>query len=91
VHGGIVALVCDETMGNLIVLRHGDSAVAVTTSMRLRYFGTVRVGVAHLITARITAADDSVITTSAEVTGPEGDLLATATAGYRLLPVVPLS
>ena len=35
VHGGVVGTVCDETMGNLLVLRAGRSAF--TVSLRLRY------------------------------------------------------
>lgn len=100
VHGGIVALVCDETMGNLIVLR--DGTPAVTTSLRMRYVGTVRVGLRYQVTAALTASTASttdtavlpgssrrgpagLVTATADVTDARGDLVATATATYHLV------
>jgi acyl-coenzyme A thioesterase PaaI-like protein len=81
VHGGIVALVCDETMGNLIMLDGG--AVAVTTSLRMRYVGTVHVGLPHRVTAHLTSAADSLVKATADVTDARGDLVASATATYH--------
>jgi acyl-coenzyme A thioesterase PaaI-like protein len=86
VHGGIVALVCDETMGNLIVLR--DGVPAVTTSMRMRYVGTVHVGLPHRVTATLTSvpttlSGPALIHAAADVTDVRGDLVASATATYH--------
>jgi acyl-coenzyme A thioesterase PaaI-like protein len=83
-HGGIVALVCDEAMGNLVVLRHGQ--VAVTTSLRLRYVGVVAIGRQYRCHASIAGAPDGTISGRAEVRDLHGDVLATATAGYRPVP-----
>ena len=83
-HGGIVALVCDEAMGNLVVLRHGR--VAVTTSLRLRYIGVVAIGGHYRCHATITGAPDGPISGRAEVRDLRGDVLVTATAGYRPVP-----
>jgi acyl-coenzyme A thioesterase PaaI-like protein len=83
VHGGIVALICDETMGNLIVLR--DGSPAVTTSLRMRYVGSVHVGRPHRVTAALTSVTDRLIGAVADVTDAGGALVATATAAYRPL------
>lgn len=81
VHGGIVALVCDETMGNLIVLR--DGVPAVTTSLRMRYVRTVHVGHLHRVDARLLSDSGDLVKASAEVTDVLGDLVASATATYH--------
>lgn len=89
VHGGIVALVCDETMGNLIVLR--DGTPAVTTSLRMRYVGTVRAGLPYRVSAGFTAPTagsarpqpGDLVTATADVTDARGDLVAAATATYH--------
>jgi acyl-coenzyme A thioesterase PaaI-like protein len=81
VHGGIVALVCDETMGNLIVLR--DGSPAVTTSLRMRYVGTVHVGHPHRVTASLTSETPTMVHAVADVTDARGDLVASATATYH--------
>ncbi|WP_236794627.1 PaaI family thioesterase [Amycolatopsis sp. GM8] len=80
VHGGILAVICDETMGNLVVMRLG--VPAVTTSMRTRYVGVVRVGALHRCVARAEFGD-GLVRTSAEVLDPDGVVLGTATATYR--------
>jgi acyl-coenzyme A thioesterase PaaI-like protein len=83
VHGGIVALVCDEVMGNLVVLRHGRPAV--TTSMRVRYVGTVAVGERY--TCRASLVPDTLpVGARAEITDVRGDLIATAIAAYQPVP-----
>ncbi len=77
-HGGIVALVCDEVMGNLVVLRHGRPAV--TTNLRMRYVGVVEVGGRYRCHA--TVSDDG-LSGRAEVRDADGTLMATATATFR--------
>nr|WP_230205003.1 hotdog domain-containing protein [Parafrankia elaeagni] len=52
VHGGLVGVICDETMGNLLVLRTGRPAF--TTAMRVRYLAPMPVDVPHECRARIT-------------------------------------
>ncbi|ODU07561.1 MAG: hypothetical protein ABS81_00135 [Pseudonocardia sp. SCN 72-86] len=87
VHGGIVALTCDEIMGNLIVLR--DGRVAVTTSLRMRYVGACRVGDEYTVTAHIDRETPDVVHTVAEVTDTDGTVVAVATAAYRPLAAEP--
>ena len=81
VHGGILALVCDETMGNLVVLRLG--VPALTTSMRMRYVGVVGVGARYRCLARATTPATGLITSTAEVVDIRGTVMATATATYQ--------
>ncbi|MEX5636710.1 hotdog domain-containing protein [Parafrankia sp. FMc2] len=52
VHGGLVGVICDETMGNLLVLRTGRPSF--TTAMRVRYLAPMPVDVPHECRARIT-------------------------------------
>lgn len=84
VHGGIVALVCDETMGNLVVLRHG--APAVTTSLRVRYVGVVTTGRTHRCHARLTGDPSGPLAGRAEIRDADGVLVATAIATYHPVP-----
>ncbi|MCF7548542.1 PaaI family thioesterase [Pseudonocardia sp. WMMC193] len=81
VHGGIVALICDETMGNLIMLDGGP--LAVTTSMRMRYVGTVHVGLPHRVTAHLITVGPDLVKATADVSDARGDLVASATATYH--------
>ncbi|MCK9904035.1 thioesterase [Parafrankia colletiae] len=93
VHGGLVGVICDETMGNLLVLRTGRPAF--TTAMRVRYLAPMPVDVAHECRARITtelpAADppgsglpaNGLISAEADILNAAGDLVATARATYR--------
>ncbi|MDT3439052.1 PaaI family thioesterase [Pseudofrankia sp. BMG5.37] len=101
VHGGIVSVICDETMGNLIVLRLGRTAF--TTGMRLRYLEPLRVGVEYTCVARLrptggrgqaarpdgaaAGAEGGVLQAEAEILDAAGALLATATASYLPTPI----
>ncbi|MFD7500875.1 PaaI family thioesterase [Streptomyces sp. NPDC059850] len=80
-HGGILGLICDETMGNLVVLRLGGPAL--TTSMRMRYLGVVAVGRRYRCTAEATDATNGLITARADVLDEHGAPVATATAHYQ--------
>lgn len=84
VHGGIVALVCDEAMGNHVVIGHGRPAV--TTSLRMRYVGVVAVGGRYRCRATIEEGRSGTVAGRAEVRDPAGELVVTATAVYRPLP-----
>ncbi|EFL28105.1 putative thioesterase family protein [Streptomyces himastatinicus ATCC 53653] len=81
VHGGILGLICDETMGNLVVLRLG--VPALTTSMRMRYLGVVSVGHRYRCTAEATEGAGGLLTARAEVLDEHGTPVATATAHYQ--------
>jgi len=82
VHGGLLGVVCDETMGNLIVARTG--LVAFTVSLRLRYLSPVLVGATYSCVARLgPVGGDQLTTATADVFGPEHAAVVTATATYR--------
>lgn len=81
VHGGILAVIADETMGNLAVLRLG--VPALTTSMRMRYVGIVRVGGRYRCLARTTERD-GLVSATAEIVDTRDAVVATATATYKL-------
>ena len=81
VHGGLLALVCDEAMGNLAVLRTGQAAV--TTTLRLRYLGTVHPGVAHRCHARVEGSAPGPLRGHAELRRvDDGTTVVVATAAY---------
>ncbi|MGF7234545.1 MAG: PaaI family thioesterase [Frankia sp.] len=101
VHGGMTGVICDEIMGNLIVLR--THLTAFTTSMKVRYISPLLVGTTYDCIARLrrptatpttrpgtangpTSTNGPVteIQAAAEIVGPDGATMATATAGYRL-------
>lgn len=86
VHGGLLGVVCDETMGNLIVLRTG--LVAFTVGMRMRYLEPVAVGRAYTCVAALgeTAAASNTIAARAEILDDAGALVAASTATYRRVP-----
>ncbi|WP_018501302.1 PaaI family thioesterase [Parafrankia discariae] len=82
VHGGLAGVICDETMGNLIVLRTGTPAF--TTAMRLRYLAPIPVGAPHECRARIVSTGDTgLINAEADILDATGGVVATARATYR--------
>ena len=83
-HGGIVALVCDEAMGNLVVLRHGARRPHDHPARPLRRRRRDR---RALPLPRLAAeTPDGTINGRAEIRDLDGTVLATATAGYRPVP-----
>jgi acyl-coenzyme A thioesterase PaaI-like protein len=87
VHGGISGTVCDEIMGNLLVLRLGASVY--TTSLRMRYVEPLAVGTSYRCTASTDAAAGGAgpYQAHAEITGPDGRAIVFATGTYQ--PVTP--
>lgn len=85
VHGGIVSAICDEVMGNLIVLRLGTPAF--TVSARQRFITPLRVGARYTCVARFAepnaAGSQRLHHVAAEVLDSGGAVCATATASYR--------
>ncbi len=99
VHGGMTGVICDEIMGNLIVLR--THLTAFTTAMKVRYIAPLLVGTTYDCVARLRqpapasgsgsagGPESGVgpvtgVQAAAEILGPDGATMATATAGYRL-------
>ncbi|MFC7304196.1 PaaI family thioesterase [Streptomyces monticola] len=87
VHGGLVSTVCDEIMGNLVVLKHGTPAF--TVGLRTRFFTPLAVDRAYEAVAKLRTdtGDAHLAHATAEVTGPGGDLVASASASYRCVPM----
>ncbi|MCK9895765.1 PaaI family thioesterase [Frankia sp. AgB32] len=91
VHGGLIGVICDETMGNLIVLRTG--LTALTTGMRMRYVTSMRIDadyqcVARLLTTEADAGSTPVgagglVRAESEILDSAGGLVASASATYR--------
>ena len=83
VHGGLVGAICDETMGNLIVLRRRRSAL--TVSMRQRFITPLTVGRPYVCVARLTGEQEGqrLYHATADVLDEDGTVCATATATYQ--------
>jgi acyl-coenzyme A thioesterase PaaI-like protein len=83
VHGGLIGVICDETMGNLIVLRHRRSAF--TVSMRQRFVSPLVVGHPYTCVARLDRETEGnrLYQASAEVLDADGAVCAMATATYQ--------
>ncbi|PPK64915.1 hotdog fold domain-containing protein [Actinokineospora auranticolor] len=81
VHGGLVGVICDETIGNLIVLeRHKP---AFTVSMRTRFVTPLLVGREYRCVATLRADGEELFHGSAEVLDADGGVCATASAVYQ--------
>ncbi|WP_131770859.1 PaaI family thioesterase [Candidatus Protofrankia californiensis] len=88
VHGGLTGVVCDEIMGNLIVLRTG--LTAFTTTMKVRYILPLLIGTTYDCVARLRTQDEGkagnrLTDATAEILSLDGDTMATATASYQLV------
>ncbi|GAA3028374.1 hotdog domain-containing protein [Actinokineospora globicatena] len=81
VHGGIATTVCDEIMGNLLVLKVGTSVF--TTTLRTRYLSPLAVGVEYRCVATADAVDSPPYRAYAEITDPDGATCVTAVGTYQ--------
>ena len=83
VHGGLTSLICDEVMGNLIVVHHRTSAF--TVSMRQRFISPLTVGRPYVCVARMDRDTDGhrLYHTSADIVDADGTVCAMATATYQ--------
>lgn len=88
VHGGIVSAICDEVMGNLIVLRQGTPAY--TVSARQRFIKPLLIDTWYACVARFadpaakgTASGGLIYYVMAEVLDADGAICATATGSYK--------
>ncbi|MBA0052704.1 PaaI family thioesterase [Streptomyces sp. AJS327] len=87
VHGGLISTICDETMGNLVVLRRGTPAF--TVAMRVRYLTPLAVGDRYHCVARLRPEKEGeeITHATAEVVDAAGEVMATVTASYRCVPM----
>jgi acyl-coenzyme A thioesterase PaaI-like protein len=83
VHGGIVATVCDEIMGNLLVLRTGVTHFTVT--LRTRFLTPLAVGAAYRCVATVRPEPGAAgqRQAAAEVLDGTGVTVASATGTYQ--------
>jgi acyl-coenzyme A thioesterase PaaI-like protein len=83
VHGGIVATVCDEIMGNLLVLRTGVTHFTVT--LRTRFLTPLAVGAAYRCVATIRPGPGPAgqRQATAEVVDGGGATVASASGTYQ--------
>ncbi len=83
VHGGMSTTVCDEIMGNLLVLRTGFSVL--TTSLRTRYVAPLAIGTAYraVATTGVSPGDQGPFQAHAQIFDPDGEAIVFATGGYQ--------
>ncbi|MGQ0842009.1 PaaI family thioesterase [Actinokineospora sp.] len=83
VHGGMSTTVCDEIMGNLLVLRTGFSVF--TTSLRTRYVAPLAIGTAYrcVATTEVSAGDTGPFQAHAQILDADGQPIVFATGGYQ--------
>jgi acyl-coenzyme A thioesterase PaaI-like protein len=83
VHGGLIGVVADETMGNLIVCRQGMSAF--TVSMRIRYVAPLASDQEYVCLARLhpERGQADLLHASADILDSSSTEMASATATYR--------
>ncbi|GAA2985971.1 PaaI family thioesterase [Actinokineospora diospyrosa] len=81
VHGGIATTVCDEIMGNLLVLKIGTSVF--TTTLRTRYLSPLAVGVSYRCAASAEDLTAAPYRAYAEITDPDGAVCVTAVGTYQ--------
>jgi acyl-coenzyme A thioesterase PaaI-like protein len=81
-HGGLIGVVCDEAMGNLIVLNLGLAAFTVT--QRTVFVTPLRIGETYTCVARLRKpVDGDVVRAESEIQDADGVLVASSTASYR--------
>ncbi|MGQ4599398.1 hotdog domain-containing protein [Nocardia sp. R6R-6] len=81
VHGGLIGVICDEVMGNLIVLaRHHP---AFTVSQRTRFLTPLLVGRAYRCVATLSGTGGSPIQAAAEIRDADDLVCASSTAAYQ--------
>jgi acyl-coenzyme A thioesterase PaaI-like protein len=85
VHGGLIGVICDEVMGNLIVLARGVPAFTVT--QRTRFLTPLLIDHDYVCVATLPDPEQpsraGIIAAAAEIRDADGAVCATSTAGYR--------
>ncbi len=81
-HGGIVASVLDEA-GAWAIVTHLEH-LGMTQDATVRYYRPVPVDMELIVVARIMEHDAARVTTTAEITGPDGTLLAKSNSNWIL-------
>ncbi|MFF0457805.1 PaaI family thioesterase [Nocardia africana] len=81
-HGGLIGVICDEVMGNLIVLtRHVPS---FTVSQRTRFFTPLLIDRDYRCVATVSGGTGGdLIHAGAEILDDDGTVCASSSASYR--------
>lgn len=81
VHGGLVGVLVDEIMGDLLALEHGMLAFSVT--LRTKFLQPLRVGVHYTAEAGIVRAGQGLVMTEAVVSSADDEVHVMATGSYQ--------
>ncbi|WP_245717270.1 PaaI family thioesterase [Nocardia jejuensis] len=81
VHGGLTGVICDEVMGNLIVLARRTPAF--TVSQRTRFLTPLLVDAEYLCVASLSHGGTGLIQASADIFDGEGAVCVSSTATYQ--------
>lgn len=81
VHGGLAGVICDEAMGNLVVI--AENRQAWTTSLRMRYVAPLLVDTEYSCVASGPVPAAGLLRTTAEIRDRDEVVMAAATASYR--------
>ncbi|MDQ3403978.1 MAG: PaaI family thioesterase [Actinomycetota bacterium] len=81
VHGGIVGVLVDEIMGDLLALDRG--MLAFSTTLRTKFLMPLRVGVPYTAEARISKEGAGVVMTEADVSSADGEVHVMANGTYQ--------
>ena len=79
VHGGMIATVLDEVMGNLTWL---NGIACMTTQLTVRYKKAIRVGERVFLEGKIDSEEGRVIRASATAKNAQGETFSSASASY---------
>jgi acyl-coenzyme A thioesterase PaaI-like protein len=82
-HGGLLATLLDETMGNVVALRR--DRLAFTVTLRVKYLAPVRIGRRYEVHGRLTGEDGRLYRVEGEILDHHGESLAMATGSYRAM------
>ncbi|HTJ66788.1 MAG TPA: PaaI family thioesterase [Actinospica sp.] len=81
VHGGIVSVLVDELMGDLIALDHGLLAFSVT--LRTKFLEPLLVGLPYRAVASIVGVGDGILRTEADVLAADDRVVLMSSATYQ--------
>jgi len=81
VHGGIINVLVDEVMGDLIAIERGMLAFCLT--LRTKMLRPLRTGRPYLTAARLTGENAGSLRTEADVLGDDGEVHVMASATYQ--------
>ena len=79
VHGGLLAMLLDETMAHACI---SAKRYAVTAEMTVRYRKPAEVGHHIKVTGRVSGTRRQIVMTEGHIHDDRGDVVATATARY---------